>query len=849
MSGRIRNVSGHRRVPLGADWEFCSVPPGTILDPAALPADGVDWIGTSVPCTAASALAKAGRWSLDGPPRRFDDSDWWFRTEFPAPVDLDGRKAWLVFEGLATIAEVWLNGHRLLNSENMFVGHEIPVDGLLAQRNRLAMRFRSIDALLKQRRPRPRWRTPMVENQQLRWIRTTLLGRTPGWSPPAAPVGPWREVRLELRGAVCVEDLRVRATVHGGAGRLEVSCRIEDPPAGAAGSVELAVARGGRVCRAALAATGTPGAYTGHVSVPDADLWWPHTHGEPATYDAWLDVRPVAGSDNPVRVDIGPIGFRSLVVDTSGGDFSIQVNGVPVFCRGACWTPPDPVSLVPSSTGLADAIAQVRAAGMNMLRVCGPMVYEGSMFFDLCDANGILVWQDLMFANMDYPGDDEAFVASVREECRQVFDLLQGHASVAVICGNSEVEQQAAMSAATRDRWSPGLFHETIQALAAEHLEGVPYWPSSAHGGAFPHQGNVGTTSYYGVGAYLRGLDDARRADVRFATECLGFANVPEPSGLDAMPGGQSLRVHHPGWKARTPRDLGAGWDFDDVRDHYLGRAYGLDPVALRYADHDRYLELGRAVTGQVMAATFGEWRRSGSSTRGALVWFLRDLWPGAGWGLIDASGTPKAAYYMLRRALQPVGLFLSDEGGNGVFADVVNDRLQPLVAALEVVLYRQGHVAIARASRGICVDGRAAVRLAVADLLEGFFDLSYAYRFGPPSHDLIATRLRAPDGIVLARTTYFPGSPSASRMADLGLTAIARSLPGGDVELTLEACRFASAVRIDAAGHDPSDNYLDLHPGDPQVVRLRPRTGTVALTGSVQALNGESPVRITTTA
>ena len=848
MRGRIRNVSGHRQVPISTGWEFCPMAADAVQQPSELPAGTDHWVPATVPCTVASALAKAGRWSLDGPAQRFDEHDWWFRTEFEAPAPAVGADTWLVLEGLATIAEVWLNGRRVLASENMFVAHEIRIDGMLATRNQLAIRFRSIDALLKQRRPRPRWRTPMVENQQLRWMRTTLLGRTPGWSPPAAPVGPWRAIHLEQRGRVTVDDLRVRTGVRDGAGQLAISCRVSASGGSRVRSVVMVLARGGRETRVSLDADADSGVYAADAQVPDADLWWPHTHGEPATYDAWLEIDAADTPKDTVRVAVGPVGFRSLAIDTRDGDFSVEVNGVRVFCRGACWTPLDPVSLQESGAELAAAIAQVRAAGMNMLRVCGPMVYEGDAFLDLCDANGILVWQDLMFANMDYPVDDESFVESVRQECRQVFASLQGHPSVAVVCGNSEVEQQAAMSGATRDRWRPRLFHETIADLAAEQLEGVPYWPSSAHGGAFPHQGNVGTTSYYGVGAYLRPIDDARRADVRFASECLGFANVPEPSGLDAMPGGQSLRVHHQGWKARTPRDLGAGWDFDDVRDHYLGRIYGLDPVALRYSDHDRYLELGRATTGHVMAAAFAEWRRGRSNTRGALVWFLRDLWPGAGWGLIDARGRPKAAYYMLRRALQPVGLFLGDEGGNGVFADVVNDRAQSLDATLEIVLYRNGQVAIARGSREIRVAGHGATQLCVAELLDGFFDLSYAYRFGPPSHDLIVARLRSGDD-VLGRATYFPCGRAAGRVADLGLTAVARSLEGGDVELTLDSRRYASTVRIDASSHDPEDNYVDVMPDDPQRILLRKRPGFGGLAGTVHALNGESPVRITSPA
>src|SRR5204863_4630471 len=140
----------------------------------------------------------------------------------------------------------------------------------------------------------------------------------------------------------------------------------------------------------------------------------------------------------------------------------------------------------------------------------------------------------------------------------------------------------------------------------------------------------------------------------------------------------------------------------DDVRDHYLGRLYGVDPVTLRSTDHDRYLELGRVVTGEVMAQVFGEWRRARSTCAGGLVWFLRDLWPGAGWGVVDAAGAPKAAWFYLSRALQPVAAHLSDEGGNGLQVHLCNDRPEPLVGELELVCYRAGEIEVARAARPV---------------------------------------------------------------------------------------------------------------------------------------------------
>ncbi|MEO8200759.1 MAG: glycoside hydrolase family 2 protein [Gemmatimonadota bacterium] len=839
----MRSISGYHQEWLSEGWTLAPCSPGACDGPGALAGAALDWIPTVTPSTAASSLRAAGRWTLDDSPRRFDAEDWWYRTTFTTDRVAPGEQLWLCFDGLATEADVWLNGEPLLSSAGMFTARERRIDSLLLSTNQLVIRFRALDSLLAGRRPRPRWRAPMVEHQQLRWYRTSLLGRTPGWSPPAAAVGPWRPVRLERRRGIMVDDVRLAA---GEDGTLDVSCRAMTLDGHPASGGEIHVEREGRIV-SALLHPGSDQRLVGRLQVPNVKLWWPHTHGESPLYDARLRVQHTGGTAD---VDLGSLGFRSVSLTTAGDDVAIVVNGAPVFCRGACWSPLDAVSLAAPIEVLDRAMTQVVTAGMNMLRVSGAMVYESDDFLDACDARGILLWQDFMFANMDYPEDDASFVQSVKDEIRQQMGRLQGRPSLAVLCGNSEVAQQAAMWGAPRERWSPPLFHRLIADIVVDACPAIPYLPSSTHGGAFPHQASAGPTSYYGVGAYRRPLDDARRAEVRFASECLAFANVMTGPALAASPLLRGARVHHAAWKARTPRDLGAGWDFDDVRDHYFATLFGLDPAETRASNHERYLALSRVVTGEVMAGVFGEWRRRRSTTRGGLIWFLRDLWPGAGWGVIDATGRPKPVWHYLRRALAPVALHLSDEGGNGIAVHLVNDGPKGLEGEIDITLYR-GSVTIARGLRAVAVAARDASEENAALWFDSLYDLSYAYRFGPPTHDLMTATMRDSSGVILARACHFVHGLPHGIVPDVGLTAESRQGPAGGRELVVRTRDFAQSVAVELDGYVSDDDYFHLAPGEERVLTLEtdggPGRGPDApLRGSLKPLNSETATPVT---
>jgi beta-mannosidase len=832
--------------PLSSGWQVAGTAPDACARPSAL--GELSWLPARVPGTAAWALREAGLWQ-PGEPYEFDEQDWWFRTSFRAEPLAEGERASLHLGGIATVAEVYLNGELLLASDSMFAAHSVALGERLitadhgasdgdgdgdSAANELAIRCRALAPLLaERRRPRARWHTRLVPERNLRFFRTMLLGRAPGFAPGPAAVGPWRAVALERHRHVSVAELSLRARVEdGGDGVLAVSARlfaIGGTQRPSAVTVELDGPSG--VHRAALAVSETTAGTlaAGELRVPAVARWWPHTHGTPALHDVRLLIDQ---GERTTVVEAGRTGFRELLAGASAAHeperdgLDVHINGVRVFARGGVWTPLDIVGLNPSTEDLRTELSRLRDAGMNMVRLPGTSAYETGAFHDLCDELGMLVWQDFMFANFDYPIEHEPFRASVAREARELLAAVGGRPSLTVLCGNSEVEQQVAMLGLEPALGRGELFGEMLPAAIAESGVDAVYVPSAPCGGDLPFRPDQGIANYYGVGGYRRALEDARRAGVRFAAECLAFANVPSEGPAEPV-----------------PQDEGADWDFADVRDHYLGVLYGLDAAELRAREPERYVELSRAVTGEVMAEVFGEWRRAGSPCGGGLVLWLRDLLPGAGWGVIDYQGAPKLAFHHLARALAPVAVWTVDEGLGGIVAHVANDRPEPLAACLRVSLYREGELCVEQASVPVELAAHSQGEWNVESVIGHFVDASWAYRFGPPAQDAIVVSLErggagagaganadadadadADAEEIISQVVRFPAGRPRERESseELGLSVLAgATLPDGRRTLTLTSRRLAYGVRISAPGLLASDDGFFIEPGASRRVML----------------------------
>lgn len=748
------------------------------------------------------------------------ESDWEYRRTFTLDAALlEQANVMLVCDGLDTIADVYLNGANLGHADNMFRRWEWDVKGLLRQgENELRMVFGSPLRFIAARQAE----LPLIGGGDIPGgphLRKAPCHWGWDWGPKLPPIGIWREIRLE-GFAARLTDVHLRQQHDGGIVTLSAAIKAQAPydlddeimaslavtsPAGEQSTAQY---------KLLYLWAGEPHFADLDVEISDPQRWWPNGYPSPglpaSAAQPLYDVEVVLSRGETVLDQRRcKIGLRTLELrqepDAWGKEFTFIVNGVRLFAKGANWIPADsfPTRVTPDHMEMLTKAAA--DANMNMLRVWGGGFYPDDAFYHLCDRYGLLVWQDFMFACGVYPADAD-FVENVRVEAVQNVRRLRHHPSLALWCGNNEMEEgwcawgwnqpDDPVNQRLKDGYDR-MFHKTLPDLLAVEDPDRPYWPSSASSDApfqDPNGQAQGDCHYWEVWHRREPFTAYRGQFPRFMSE-FGFQALPPLPTIAAY--------------ARP-----ADWNLTSyVMEHHQRSPVGNGLIIAQMAqnfrmpkDFSSLVYLSQVLQAEGIRYGVEHWRRHRARVSGALIWQLNDCWPVASWSSIDYFGRWKALHYAARRFFTPLMLSVADEG-KMMAVHLTSDLLGPVDALLRWRLETlDGQV---------LQSGEQPVRAAVlADTLVAVVDFSSLVDTENQRRVIFVAELWQ-DG-QRAAWSVVPFVPSKHlELRDPGLTVQAH-VEGETLVVVVSAQSLARFVELAIDGTDVvwSDNYFDLPAG-----------------------------------
>ena len=625
-----------------------------------------EWLPASVPGGVHTDLMAAGK--LPDPFEGTNEEkvqwvaekNWEYRRYFyPLPTMLHNEKIWLVCDGLDTLAEVRLNGKILGQTDNMFRSWRWEVHDLLNEgENRLEILFRSPLAYL-----RARQRVKRINDMNMGIRGGPHLRKTPShfgwdWGPRLPCMGIWQEIRLE--GHTLGRLVDVRYDQEHEPGMVRFTARVQSEvweETGARHTLRLRITGPERQVWQ-LDAPARPNAVM-TVTIANPELWWPNGYGSQTLYLVELEL--LNDEEQILDSRTHRIGLRKVELrqeeDAHGRSFTFVINGVPIFCKGSNWIPADsfPTRITPER--LEVLIRAAAETHHTMLRVWGGGYYESNTFYDLCDQYGILVWQDFQFACATYPLDDPAYLDNVRCEVLENVRRLRHHASLALWCGNNEIEMLGTQlgwfktASPIKEAYEKFFFHQLPQFIAEEDPRAL-YWPGSPSANDpfnLPNSDQTGDAHLWEVYHMYRQPVFYRRQNPRFVSE-FGFQSLPALPTIEkfAPPEQRKLdskvmRLHQRALSG-NPKLV---W--------YLSRRFRL-PKTL-----EGLVYVSQVFQAEAIRTGVEHWRRHPERTSGALYWQLNDCWPVISWSSIDYYGRWKALHYLARRFFAPVLLSVED--------------------------------------------------------------------------------------------------------------------------------------------------------------------------------------------
>ena len=736
--------------------------------------------------------------------RWVEETIWIYRRTFSCAALSSGSRAWLRFEQLDLAARIFLNGKLVGTHANQFRPFEADVSTLLREgENEVIV---EIEAGLHMTRDRSAEGLGVKTNYLLTkmpWMRKTHNQHGWDWAPRLLNVGMQGDVRLEIVSGPHWEGCAVTAVLSEDHQTGTVDARVfVDLPEADEMEVVLRVA-GRKFAETQSVEAGRQTLFL-EGAVEQPELWWPIGHGAQPLYPVEVELRRaghVIGSATR-RVGFRTIHFRQDPHPGGGRFFTLEVNGKPVFCKGSNYVPADLLLSRITRERHERNLRLAREANFNFLRVWGGGIYESEDFYELCDEQGILVWQDFIFACAKYPATEESFTNEVRREVRHQIRRMQHHASLIAWCGNNELEWAAWDWGFEKGVTHPdhALFHLVIPRLLREEDPARYYQPSSpwSPDGENPNSDLCGDQHAWQVGFGERDFRKYRERVCRFPTEW-GFLG---PGSLPALKAALQGGPEKPGTFAWELHDNAlSSWDSIDPYNPDLA-VREWTGIPLSDMSLEDYVYFAGLVQSGAYAEGIRNFRRRMFTCSASVFWMFNEIWPAVrGCAIVDALGHRTPSFWAVKRAMAPVTVSVVRERET-VTIYGINDG-----PSLEAEL----HYGLVGVEGNYPLDQRARVTLAAnASTPLAEFPAALWDQAGKTTHAGFARLLVG--GKEIARNILILPMYSEIRWRE---ARVAVTHTNGTATFTSDTLAWQVCLDLDG-NHALPDNFFDILPGIP---------------------------------
>ncbi|MHA6484677.1 beta-mannosidase [Paenibacillus sp. strain BS8-2] len=765
---------------------------------------------------------------------------WVYRMEFDLQEEVGDAAVVLKFDGLDTLAEVFVNGESVAVSDNMFVPVQADMTGKLKKRGNVAVvRFDSAVAYAAEQDVSRFW---SKVNYERIWLRKCACHFSWDWGPRVVTAGIWRDAWLQIVGKARIDHLFMK-TLSLGPDGAEVEVEIEISEFGEERPLSAEISLKGKSRTVRHETRIEEGRAAIRFTVRDPELWWTFDHGDPFLYE--LTVR-LKADDELLDTKVEEVGIRTIEVirQTESGSprFTFRLNGRDIYAKGANWIPAHHSVGAITDERYADLISLSREANMNMLRIWGGGIYENAAFYNECSRQGLLVWQDFMFSCSELPDYDPVFMANVRKEIIVNTKALRNYPCIAIWAGNNE--SQAIHSEKMYGRsdyrfYGEKIFHELIPELLRELDPTRLYWPSSPWGGNDPNSFTEGDTHNWAVWAgdvYPRRYGEQPKMDVspygisyrRYADDTSKFSSE---FGIHGSTVKETLLRNIP----KSELYYGS-FELD-----YRNKDYEPEKADITMAgysglprDLDQYIDFSMLCQAEGLKFGVEHFRRRKPENSGALIWQLNDIWPGISWSLIDYYLFPKASYYYARRFYHPILLSFKEEGG-AISVWVTNDSMERYEDTLTVSVRNCFGNGTFERAYSVVVEPNSSMRVTEFSPAEVEWRLGVIDR---RSH-FMAVRSERAD---VHDNHFFFAEHKDLRFSPCRLKT-EHEVRADSIEITLTTDCFARFVKLECpVDHTMfSDNYFNILPGESKKIVVNNRKGTKVTMDDIviRALNG----------